>query len=42
MKNNIKKSNIDKELAMKVFHSEHLLMICKDYNIQFDQLMDIY
>jgi type I site-specific restriction-modification system R (restriction) subunit len=31
-----------KELTEKVFHPNRLLKICDTYNINFEQLMDIY
>ena len=30
------------DLAKKVFHPQRLLKICNDYNIQFDDLVEIY
>jgi len=40
MKENM--SRMSEELASVVFHPKRLLKICDDYNIEFDEVMDIY
>ncbi len=40
MKNNMIKFN--EELVAKVFHPNRLLKICKDYNVDFIDLVDIF
>ena len=42
MKLNSKTSEVVEELIAKVFHPDRLLRICENYNIEFDDLVNIY
>lgn len=42
MKKQMKDTGLAEELAAKVFNPQRLLHICETYNMEFDELMDMY